>query len=241
MILEILISVLIVSLISLVGVVYLFFKNVNEKILVAFISFASGALLAGAFLELLPESVESVKYTYWIFLAGILLFFILEKFLHWHHCHNCRGQDHKIKPLAYINFIGDGVHNFIDGVTITIAYLASFQLGVATTVAIMIHEIPQELSDFAILLYSGLSKSKALLFNLLTALVAVVGAIIAYFVSKYINLNFLLPVAAAGFTYIALSDLIPELHKKVNIKFSMFDFILIILGILVMYGLEMLI
>lgn len=240
MILAILISVIIVSLISLVGVLYFFFKTVSEKVLVGFVSFASGALLAGAFLELLPESVEKVKYAYLIFLVGILFFFLLEKFLHWHHCHNCRGHKH-VQPFVYLNFIGDSVHNFLDGVTITVAYLVNFQLGIATTVAIIIHEIPQELSDFAILLYGGLSKWKALFLNLMTALVAVVGAVFAYFASSYINLNFLLPFAAAGFTYIALSDLIPELHKKVSVKFSIFDFVLIVLGILVMYSLEFII
>lgn len=238
MILAILVSVILVSLISLVGVSYFFFKKISHNFLLGLVSFSSGALLGGVFFHLLPESVEKVKNVYFIFLMGILLFFLLEKFLHWHHC---RCENKHVKPIAYMNLIGDGIHNFLDGVTITIAYLISFKLGLITTIAIIIHEIPQELSDFGVLLYSGLSKSKALFFNLLSALVAVIGALVAYYLSSYVNLEFLLPIAAAGFTYIALSDLIPELHKNVTEKFTFFDFILILLGILIMYGLELMI
>ena len=234
------ISVLIASLISLIGLLTLSIKTKKlNKILIYIIGFSAGALLGDAFIHLLPEIVEEAGFTLTIsfsLLAGILIFFILEKFIHWNHCHRHTSEETHVHSFAYTNLIGDALHNFLDGIIIASAYIISIPAGIATTIAVILHEIPQEIGDFGILMHAGFSKSKALLTNFMTALAAVLGTIITFWISGSIeNIEkILIPIAAGGFIYIASSDIIPELHKETKIWKSILQLISILVGIAVM-------
>ncbi len=233
----ILIAVFIVSLMSLTGILFISLKKkILDKILLILVAFASGALLGGAFLHLLPEAYEecACQLVFVMVLFGILFFFLMEKLLYWRHCHEGKCDVH---AFTYLNLIGDGFHNFIDGLIIAAGFLASIPLGITTTLAILFHEIPQEIGDFGVLIYGGFSKKKALLFNFLSALIAVLGAIVGYFLSSLIqNITpYLLAFAAGGFIYIASSDLIPELHKTKEIRRSMVQFVFLFIGIVLMW------
>ncbi len=233
------ISVLIVSLLSLIGVAYLSLKDKKfKKLLIYSVSFSAGALFGDVFFHLLPEAVEDSGLTIALsssLLSGIIVLFIIEKFIHWRHCH-FQSKSH-IHPFAFTNLIGDALHNLIDGLIIGASYLASIPVGIATTVAVILHEIPQEIGDFGILMHGGFSKSRALLFNFISALTAVVGALIALFLSSRVgNINnFLIPFAAGGFIYIAGSDLIPELHKEVKLRSSFIQLLMLLSGLAVMF------
>lgn len=234
----ILASTFLVSLISLVGIVTLALKdNLLHKILFCLVGFSAGALIGGAFLHILPECLEHNSSTtvFSYLIAGIVVFFLMERYLHWRHCH-ADGGSCKIHAFTYLNLVGDGFHNFIDGMVIAASFIVSWKLGLVTTLAIILHEIPQELGDFAVLIYGGFSKKKALLFNFATALMAVIGAIIGYFIADLSRgfANFILPFTAGGFIYIATSDLIPELHKENDLKRSTAAFMAFLLGILFM-------
>ncbi len=230
-----LISILLVSALSLIGVLYL---SINEKtlkkILFYLVSFAAGGLLGAAFLDLLPEADGGIAYAY--VLAGIVFFFLIENFLHWHHVHHEKKEAHS---FAYMNLVGDAVHNLIDGAIIAGAYLVSVPLGVVTTIAVILHEIPQEFGDFAVLVYGGFSKTRALLFNFLTALTAFIGAGLAYYFSTAVqNFNsYLIPFAAGGFIYIATVDLLPALRRETEKDFhkSIAQTIFVILGIVMIW------
>lgn len=237
-------SVILVSLISLVG---LFTIGMNIKklknVLLFLVSFSTGALLGDAFIHLLPEAVESFGFGLEVslyVLLGVLLFFILEKIIHWRHCHHPTSKDHP-HPFAIMNLIGDGFHNLIDGMIIGGAYLISVPVGFATTLAVVLHEIPQEIGDFGVLIHGGFSKNKALFYNFISALGALVGVV----VSLVIGMSFenyslvLLPLTAGGFIYIAGSDLIPELHKEVKISRSLLQIVGMVLGVLVMLALTL--
>ena len=235
-------SVIIVSLVSFVGVLSLSVKkkNLNDYLLIL-VSLSAGTLLGGAFLHLLPEAVDRTGFgvnVSLLVLAGILVFFLLEKFIHWRHCHGHHpGKMHGHNPthLAPLNLFGDGIHNFLDGLIIAGAYLVSIPAGIATTIAVIFHEIPQEIADFGVLLYSGLSKVKALLFNFLSAAIAIVGAIVGLLFGTDTFINFILPFAAGGFVYIAGANLIPELHKECGLKDSFWHFIALLIGLVLMY------
>ena len=235
-----LLSVFLISLISFVGVFTLGIKAQRlKKVLIYFVSFSAGALFGDVFIHLLPEVVEEHGFGLNIgigVLVGIVLFFILEKFVHWQHCHVPEEKGH-VHPFTYSILVGDALHNFIDGLIIGASYLVSIPAGVATTLAVLLHEIPQEIGDFGVLVHGGFSKGKALLLNFLSALTAVLGVIIALALSGTIESIslILVPIAAGGFIYIAGSDLIPELHKHSE-KFgeSLGHLIVFILGILVM-------
>ena len=201
------------------------------------VSFSTGALFGGAFLHLLPEIVNEVGFTPKIsfyIIIGILFSFIVEKFVHWRHCHHPDHIHSKVHSFAYMNLFGDGVHNFIDGMIIGASYLISIPVGIATTIAVVLHEIPQEIGDFGVLLHGGFSKKKALLFNFLTALTSIIGAIVALTIGTYSEhlTTFLIPFAAGSFIYIAAADLIPELHKEKDTKKSIGQLVTMILGIL---------
>lgn len=212
---SILLATLVVSSISLVGILFTGLKeSPPDRLLEYFVSFAAGGLLGGAFFHLLPEAAgadDPRNFSY--VLSGILVFFLVEKFLKWRHCHAGHCDAH---TFTYVNLIGDGVHNFIDGMVIAASFAQDIRLGVATTVAVAIHEVPQEIGDYAILLYGGFSKRKALTYNFLSALLAILGAVIAFiFLEKsFLMERFLVPFAAGGFIYMALVDLMPELHKR---------------------------
>ncbi|HAI74324.1 MAG TPA: ZIP family metal transporter [Candidatus Moranbacteria bacterium] len=236
-----LISVSIVSLISLVGVFALSFdRDKLYKYLIYFVSLSAGTLMGDAFIHLIPEAYEnsdnSMSVSIYIIL-GILVFFVLEKIIHWRHCHKepCVNHPH---PFSYIIIFGDSLHNFIDGMIIGASYLASIPLGIATTIAVVFHEIPQEIGDFASLIYGGFSRKKALVLNFLSALAAAFGAfLILIFNLKVDGLEeFLIPFAAGGFIYIAGTDLIPELHKSNETKNGVLQVIAFIIGIGLMLG-----
>ena len=230
----ILLSVIVVSLISLIGIFFISLsKRSLEKILMVLIAFASGGMIGGAFLHLMPEAVSSGVKNVWIYLiAGMLLFFIIEKIFHWRHCHKGKCEIH---PFAYLNLLGDGVHNFIDGLVIAASYIISFEIGFATTVAVILHEIPQEIGDYGVLVYGGFTKAKALFYNFLIALTAVAGALIGYFLRNAVNMDYLLPFTAGGFIYIAASDLIPEMKKTTKLSNSIIEFSFLIFGIALMF------
>ena len=236
--LQIIIAVLIVSLVSILGILIFLKKKTLNKILFYLVSFAAGTLLGAAFLDLLPEALEQgFKETVPIFiLIGILSFFVLEKFLHWHHHH--AGHEHEeVHGFTYLNIFGDAIHNFLDGIVIAISFLNSTALGIVATIAIIAHEIPQEIADFSILIYGGFSKIKALVYNFLTALTAVIGALTAYFYSGAIesSTTFLTSFAVGGFVYIASTDLIPEIHKEKDLGKSFVQLVLLALGIFLIW------
>ncbi len=228
-------AALVVGLISLAGVLVLPFKQKTmDRLLFMLIAFATGTLLGAAFLDLLPEASEElpVSSVFLYALVGILAFFALEKLIHWHHHH--RGKHRAVeKPLAYLNLAGDSVHNFFDGVAISASFLAGVDVGIATTVAVVLHEIPQEIGDFGLLLYSGFSRKKALFFNLLGALFAVLGAVAFYYFSAAIAglSSVVLAFTGGMFTYIATAGLLPEFQKEVDLKKSLVQFVLILLGV----------
>lgn len=233
--LYILAAVIAVSLISLVGVVTV---AVNKKrlhnLLFIFVSFAVGTLLGVSFLDLIPEAAEYGRKSIFVFpLLGMVSFFILEKFIFWHHRH----EEKEVHPFTYTNLIGDGLHNFIDGAVIAASFLHSTPLGIATTIAIIFHEIPQEIGDFGVLIYGGFSRARALLFNFLSALTAVLGGIAGFlFLSTFNNLlPFLLAFTAGSFIYIAGVDLLPELRKQRDAKTSFVQLVSIIVGIVVIW------
>lgn len=240
-----LVSVLIVSLLSFVGILTLSIKVEKlKKILLYMVSFSAGALFGDAFIHLLPKVVEETGFGLNIsfyLMFGIGFSFIVEKFIHWRHCHIPTSKQH-IHPFAMMNLFGDAVHNFIDGLIIGASYLVSIPVGIATTIAVILHELPQEIGDFGVLLYGGFSKVKALLFNFITALAAVIGAVVSLLISVYVEniTTFLVPFAAGTFIYIAGSDLIPEIHKEVEVKKSLMQFIAITLGVVVMLALLLL-
>jgi len=200
------------------------------------VAFSAGALLGAAFLDLLPEALESsLRQRVPVFIIiGILIFFVIEKFLHWHH-HHTEGKD--IHTFTYLNIVGDGIHNFTDGVIIAVSFMASPAIGVATTIAIVAHEIPHEIGNFAILIYGGFSRMKATVYNFLSALTAFLGAIAAYFFSNKIdNINFYIgSIAIGGLVYISTTDLIPEIHKETEIKKTFIQFILMLFGIFLVW------
>lgn len=243
--LYIILSILIVSLISIIGILFIFLKKRTlDKVLIFLVALSVGSLLGGAFLHLLPEVIENTGFSLsiaFLILGGIVLFFVIENFVRWRHCHNLDCDTHQ-HHLGTMNLVGDGVHNLIDGLIISASYFVSIPVGLATTLAVIIHEIPQEISDFGVLLYSGFSKKKAIFFNFISALVALIGAIIGIiFATKSdIFVYIVMPLAIGGFLYIAGSDLIPEIHKKQENKFSIRNLLGIILGILIMYALTLL-
>lgn len=235
-------SVVTVSLISLVGGFTLLLRDrFLRPIVLVLVSFAAGALLGDAFIHLIPELAESGPLdtaTSLLILGGLALFFLIEKVLHWHHAHF--ATEDVIHPVAWTNLIGDGIHNFIDGLLIAGAFLTDTGLGIGTTIAVMLHEIPQELGDMGILVHAGLSKRKALLYNFSTALMSLMGAAVALAIAGSIEdlSRFLLAITAGGFVYIAGSDLIPELQRETRVSTAAVQFTGICAGIALMAALK---
>lgn len=239
------ISVLVVSLVSLVGVFSLSIKDdILKKYINFFISLAIGALLGDAFIHIIPEAYKSNLSTNTVgllIITGILLFFIIEKFIHWHHHGEDKDEEH-IHPVGKLVLFTDGFHNMIDGIIIGASFLVSPHVGIATTIAVILHEIPQEIGDFAVLVHSGYTKKRALWLNFLSALASVLGLIFIFIFGNVINdsVIWFIPIAAGGFIYIAVADLIPELHKTKNIKHSIIQIGIIMIGILSMVALLLL-
>ena len=213
-----------------------------QKILFILVAFSAGTMIGGSLLHLLPESFEAlssdIDLAMMVFIIGFSVFFIVERFLHWHHCHGT--GECKVHTYSYMILIGDGIHNFIDGLVIASAFVVDVALGFVTSFAIIGHEIPQEIGDFGVLLHGGMKKSKALLYNFISQLTAVVGGLVGFFVLSDQLRAYTLPFAAGGFMYIAASDLIPELHKEPNLGKSALAFAFFLLGVLLMLAIKIL-
>lgn len=226
-------STTLVTIISLIGIFTLAIKDKLLKgILFCLVGFSAGSLIGSAFLHILPDVLARSKaitvFSYLI--TGIVLFFLMERYFYWRHCHNGICDVH---AFTYLNIIGDGLHNFVDGMVIAASFTVSLRLGIVTTLAVIFHEIPQELGDFGVLVFGGFSKRKALVYNFLAGLTALMGALIGYFISDIATgfSNFILPLTAGGFIYIAASDLIPQIHKESNTRRANLAFIAFLVGI----------
>lgn len=240
-------SVITVSAISLIGLIALSFKEtVLRRTIFIVVSVATGALFGDALFHLIPEAIEEIGSftTPMLFVvAGILGFFILEKFFHWHHHHTGLDETHPEENgskghLARLVLTSDSIHNFVDGVIIGASYLVSVELGLATTIAFILHEIPQEIGDFGILIHAGLAKANAILFNFFSALFAIVGTVIVFAVPAIESiLPYIVAFAAGNFIYLAGSDLVPELHKTKNPLLSAIQFLGILAGVAAMFAL----
>lgn len=235
---QILIASLIGSVFALVGGILLLTKErLARKVSLLLVSFAVGSLLGAAFFELLPEALEQTgsKGVFTLVIAGMLTLFIFEKFLKWYHCHDRETCD--VHTFSSAVLFGDGIHNFIDGIIIALSFSLGVPAGIATTIAVFFHEVPQEIGDFGILLHAGYAKSKVLFWNVLTALTTPVGAVVGYIALPLISraLPQLIAFAAGTFIYIAISDLMPELrHKTKGPDFA--HLFAILLGLLVLWG-----
>jgi len=235
-------SVLAVSVISLIGIFAVIIGRDNlSKIVMLLIGLSAGTLLGDSFLHLIPEAVAGGGPNLWLWLlSGILTFFILEKIVHWRHCHlpTTTGHPH---PVGLMNLVGDSLHNFVDGLIIAGSFLISPALGLATVIAVVSHEVPQELGDFAVLIYAGYSQAKALFYNFISAAFSIIGALFALAIGGQIQgfTNFIIPFTAGGFIYIAASDLFPEL-KKDNEKLgqAFLQLLCVIGGIAIMLALK---
>jgi zinc and cadmium transporter len=238
---NILIATIIISLIAFVGAVtFVLKKELLSKALLVLVALSTGALLGGAFLHLLPEAIVEKGADLSIFLyllLGFSIFFILEQFLHWRHQHSAVPN---VKPFSYLILVSDAVHNFIDGLVIAASFVTSFPLGVATTLAVSLHEIPQELGDFAVLVYGGFGARKALFFNFASALTAILGGIVGFLASSAMHTSviYLLAFAAGNFIYIAAADLIPEIKHQVSLSRSIIHFTVFAIGIGIMLAVK---
>lgn len=220
----------------------LFALNARAHWVGALVSYAIGALLGAVFLEILPEAIKlstNIAAVSGTVLAGILIFFTLEKLLLWRHCHHdhCEAHDPADRSAhgrsGTMIMVGDTFHNFVDGIIIAAAFLADVNLGLVTAMAIIAHEIPQEVGDFMILLHSGYSKAQALLFNLVSSLATLVGGVLAYYSLQSMQsiVPTLLALAAASMIYVAVADLIPGLHQRTKLRDTLEQVVLIALGI----------
>ena len=230
-----------ISLCVWTAVLFFYFKKETlNKITIFLVSLSAGALTGGAFLHLLPEAARQIPADdiYLIALGAFVFFFFMEKLLLWRHCHqeNCA-----VHSFGYMNLIGDSVHNFIDGLIIAAAFLVNPGLGIAATLAIVLHEVLQEIGDFGVLVHAGFSKTKALIINYIVALTVVAGDAAGYFLSFAVEnvIPHLLPFAAGGFIYIAASDLMPEIRKEKVLKKSMGAFLVFLLGIAIMFAVKL--
>lgn len=231
----ILLATFLISLGSLIGVLTLSLDQKRlQRGLYYFVALSCGAMMGAAFLHLLPEAIELLpgKTALTITLFSFIGFFIIEKGLHWRHCHQADCDQHS---FGFMNLIGDGIHNFLDGLIIAATFTSGSGLGWATVLAIALHEIPQEISDYGVLLYSGWSRKQALIANFLVALTAVAGGLIGYYLTTEAGFSSILTsIAAGGFIYIAASDLLPEIRKETSLKKSGYLFAAFLFGILLM-------
>lgn len=246
-------AVFVVSLVSLIGVVTISAKKQLMNTLLPFlVALAAGTLLGNAVIHLIPESFEVLSeadFAY-AFLVGILVFFVLEKALHWHHKHHATEEDcvdHSCKDhkpegyvLAPLVILADAIHNILDGVVIAAGFMVSIEVGIATTIAVVLHEIPQEISDFSLLVHSGMSRFKALLFNFGSALTAFIGALTMIFLSASVEgiTPYVVAATAGAFIYIAIGDLIPILNKERRLRESLIQVVVLIIGLFIIASLN---
>jgi len=234
----IIIASFLLSFFALLGVFsFAWRKKSGGQILLFFVSLSAGTLMGGAFLHLMPEGIEKLppERFFVIVLASFILFYFIEKILHWRHCHE-EGEC-AVHSFGYMSLIGDSIHNFIDGLIISTTFVVDVRLGITTAIAIGLHEIPQEIGDFAVLLYAGIKKSRALFLNFMVALTIVIGGIAGYFLTLRVEniIAYFLPLAAGGFLYVSTSDLIPEIRKEKDIKKSFMSFGVFLIGLAIMY------
>lgn len=234
----ILLGGILMSAIALVGSVTLVLRETTlQKILLPLVSFAAGSLIGGALFHMMPASLITmpVRTTFaWVAL-GFLIFFGLEQFLHWHHCHRAFAECKK--PLTYLILIGDALHNFLGGLSIAGVLLVDVRLGIAAWLAAAAHEVPQELGDFGVLVHGGWNKRTALLFNLLSGLTFLVGGLVAYAASLRVDVRWLVPLAAGNFLYIGASDLVPEVNKGHSFKTGLLHFVVFAAGLGLLFAL----
>lgn len=244
-------SVIAVSLVSFAGLFTLALQeSLLRRYVFVLVSLATGALLGDSFIHLIPESFTELDATFagLLVICGMLVFFILEKVLHWHHFHGQETDEEHFHDGSYVRgggihhvgkmvLVSDGIHNFLDGVIIAGSYFVALPVGLATTIAVILHEIPQEVGDFGVLIHSGYSKKRALYLNFLTAMLSILGALAVVFLGGVGEslIVWVIPFTAGGFIYIASSDLIPELHRVTGVKKSIAQFVAILIGILAMF------
>jgi zinc and cadmium transporter len=230
--------------VSLVGsATLLLTPDRQQRLLLPLVAFAAGTLMGGAMLHMLPGAIElsgpRTPIFLW-FLAGFTAFFALELFLHWHHSHDTIGELEP-RPLTYLILIGDGLHNFLGGLSVAAAFIVDVRVGIGTWLAAAAHEVPQELGDFAVLVHGGWSRGRALLYNLISASTFLVGGLVAYLASAQLDVVFLLPFAAGNFVYIAASDLIPEVKHDLGARQNALHLAAFIGGFLLLYVLRVVI
>jgi zinc and cadmium transporter len=236
------------SLLAILGAsILLTRKKLSHTITHGVAAFAAGTLLGASFLDLLPEAfhhfeelgIEEVENTVFLYtLLGILLFFLLERFIHWFHHHHHQHKDEQVSPIVPLVIFGDGVHNLIDGIVIAATFMVDINLGIITSFAIVAHELPQEIGDFGILLHEGLSRKKAFMYNLLSQLTAVIGGIATYFIGSSIEgvIPYIIAITCGFFIYIALTDLIPDIHSENRKGFALIESMLLFIGIFVIWA-----
>jgi len=234
-------SGVLMSAIAMVGSATLFLsERTLQRILLPLVAFAAGSLLGGAFFHMLPVGLEagmSDVTVYGLALAGFAMFFGLEQFLHWHHCH--RADTSCKKPLTYLILIGDGLHNFLGGLAVAGTFLIDIRLGIVTWLAAAAHEVPQELGDFGVLVHGGWEKRRALLYNMLSALTFLAGGLLAYAASFRLDVAFLVPFAAGNFIYIGAADLIPEVKAHAELRANLVHFAAFSVGVALMLAVRL--
>lgn len=228
-----------ISSVAFVGALVLFLREeILNRILLILVAFSAGALIGGAFLHLIPEAIHEIGVedmaiftTFSYLIVGFCTFFVLEQLISWHHHHATSHPE--IKPFSYLILISDGIHNFIDGLIIAASFIVNFNIGITTTLAISLHEIPQEIGDFAILVHGGFNRVRALFLNYISATTVIVGGITGFLLHGWLgeSVAVLLPFAAGNFIYIASVDLIPEIRFKQSIVRSLTRFIVFLAGI----------
>jgi zinc and cadmium transporter len=229
---------LLMSVIALSGSITLILKPATLKaLLLPLVALAAGSLIGGAFFHLLPAAIAGRSNGGAVWIAAVLgftVFFILEQLLHWHHCHQAAEQ--RPKPLTYLILVGDGLHNLIGGMAIGSAFLIDIRLGISSWFAAALHEVPQELGDFGVLVHGGWDKRRALAFNFLSGLTFLVGGLVSYAVSFEIDISLLIPFAAGNFLYIGAADLIPEVNREAATKINGIHLLAFIVGLLLLWS-----
>ena len=233
----IIIATVVLTLVSLTGAFLLVLReDILRKITVPLVALSAGSLFGGAMLHLIPESIEEIGNVRAVMIAvilGFILFLVFEQFIHWHHCH--RMPSEHVQPVTYMILFSDGLHNLMDGLAIGAAFLVNPSLGLATTLAVAAHEIPQELGDFGVLIHVGWNILKALYFNFLSGIPTILGGVIVWIIGDGVEVKFLLPFAAGNFIYIAAADLIPEFKACEHARKNLYHFIIFLIGLLIMY------
>lgn len=243
------VATFVVSLFSLSGIFVLSLKeDTLHRILFFLVAFSAGTILGAAYFDLLPEAIELVEESnLFIYVTvGFVLFFFIERFIYWYHGHGHESdlsadvtKDDSTNILAYLNLVGDGIHNFIDGMIIAASFLVGTSVGLAATIAVIFHELPQEIGDYGILVYAGFKRNMALLLNFAVALIVILGGLFAILFIDTVEpvSGLLIAFSAGGFIYLAASELIPELNKEKNFQKSVFQFVIFILGMILVWSL----